>query len=108
MAILMWASGAGAGQVTLQWDRNSEDDLAGYVVHYGTRSGHYRWQVDIGLQGCAPRTCSATFELSEERWYFSVTAYDADGYESRYSREVVANLGPRKTLAWLDLLLEED
>jgi hypothetical protein len=107
--VLLWASGAYAQRVLLQWDRNSEDDLAGYVVYYGTRHGHYQWQEDIGLQGCGVRKCTTTLDLAkEQRWYISVTAYDVDGYESRYSSEVVANLAPTKTLAWLDLLLGEE
>ena len=40
----MWAR---AEQVTLAWDANTEADLAGYKVHYGTVSGVYTATVDV-------------------------------------------------------------
>ena len=33
---------------TLMWDPNTESDLAGYIVHYGTQSGNYTTQVNVG------------------------------------------------------------
>ena len=40
----VWAR---AEQVTLAWDANTEPDLAGYKVHYGTSSGSYTSSVDV-------------------------------------------------------------
>jgi hypothetical protein len=41
------ATNAFAAQVTLAWDANTELDLAGYKVHYGTASGSYTTSVDV-------------------------------------------------------------
>ena len=37
-------------QATLEWDPNSEPDLAGYKLHYGLASGSYTSVVDVGNQ----------------------------------------------------------
>src|SRR5581483_1257735 len=34
--------------VKLAWDPNTESDLAGYIVSYGTTSGQYSSSVDVG------------------------------------------------------------
>ncbi|HSN24149.1 MAG TPA: hypothetical protein VLS45_08295, partial [Methylomicrobium sp.] len=44
LLISVWAR---AEQVTLAWDANTESDLAGYKVHYGTASGSYTTVVDV-------------------------------------------------------------
>lgn len=36
-----------AATFTLQWDPNSEQDLAGYKLHYGTVSGEYFVTIDL-------------------------------------------------------------
>ena len=59
--------------LTLQWDPNVDEELAGYIVYYGTASGHYT------ISGLAEGT----------RYYFAVTAYGEEGNESIYSREIV-------------------
>ena len=72
-----------AGDVALQWDLNSETDLAGYKVYYGTASRSYSAPIAIGLQstytvtGMAPGT-----------YYFAITAFNVDGLESAFSNEV--------------------
>ena len=48
LLISVWAR---AEQVTLAWDANTESDLAGYKVHYGTASGSYTTSVDVHLVG---------------------------------------------------------
>jgi hypothetical protein len=35
-------------QLTLAWDPNSEPDIAGYILYYGTESETYPQQVDVG------------------------------------------------------------
>ena len=37
-----------AATVTLQWDRNTEPDLRGYLVKWGTSSHVYTQSVDVG------------------------------------------------------------
>ena len=74
-----------AANVNLIWDANSEPDLAGYKLFYGTASGHYDVSVDVG------NTNSYTIaNLSEgTTYYFAAVAYDASHNESAYSEELV-------------------
>jgi len=37
-----------AAQIRLAWDPNTESDLAGYKVYYGTTSGKYGTPIDAG------------------------------------------------------------
>ena len=75
-----------AGQVTLAWDSNSEPDVAGYKIYYGTATGDYDWFIDVGNV--------TTFTLSNLTngltYYFAATAYDNSNppLESTYSSEV--------------------
>ncbi len=59
------------------------DDLAGYNVYYGTESGVYPdTQLVNGLD-----TIHTVDSLSEQTWYFMVTAFDTSGNESDPSNE---------------------
>lgn len=73
-----------AEDITLEWDPNSEPDIAGYKVYYGLESGHYTTTLDVGNY----TTCVVSDLDSDETYYFAVTAYNTDGYESDYSNEV--------------------
>ena len=75
-----------ASSLTIAWDPNTEDDLAGYMIYYGTRSGDYDFAKDSGdvarytIRGLEPET----------RYYLALTAYDFSGNESDFSAEVSA------------------
>ena len=72
-----------AGDVTLQWDPNTETDMAGYKVYYGTASRSYSAPISLGLQS------SYTIAgLTAGTYYFAVTAFNRDGLESAFSNEV--------------------
>lgn len=70
--------------VELAWDPNTEPDLAGYKVYYGSFSRNYEHIIDVGNNiGCI------ISGLNEgESYYFSATAYDTENNESDYSNEV--------------------
>jgi len=73
-----------AGEVRLEWNKNTESDLAGYRIYYGPASGSYEFSVDVGN--------SASSIISEletgTTYYFAITAYDTNGNESEYSAEI--------------------
>lgn len=72
-------------QVTLTWAPNTEADLAGYKLYYGTVSGNYDTVVNAGNQ--AYYTLSGL--VSGQVYYISVTSYDLSGNESANSNEVL-------------------
>jgi len=90
-----------AKDVTLEWDANTEPDLAGYEVYYKTGSSGEPYNGTGADQGPSPRTLSVgslgdpnnpAYTLTglddNETYYFVVTAYDDEGFESDYSSEV--------------------
>ncbi len=85
--ILVYTTSSYATQVTLAWNANGEQDLAGYIIYQGTSSKDYDASMDVG------NWTSATISNLEdnETYYFAVTAYDTDGNESGYSDEVCIN-----------------
>ena len=78
-----------AADITLGWDANSETDLAGYIVYYGTESGAYSESIDVG------NTTQHTITGLQDgdTYYLAVTAYDVNNSESGYSAEVLYTIG---------------
>ena len=86
ICLLALAFTAHAADVTLQWDANTESDLAGYRVYQGNGG-------DLGaftrVQEIAAPTTSATIKgLDSASHSFAVTAYNTAGLESAYSNIV--------------------
>ena len=78
-----------AAEVELAWDPNSESDLEGYKLYYGTSSKNYGVIIDVGLTATPSSPSYTLTGLSEgETYYFAVTAYDTSDNESDYSNEV--------------------
>src|SRR5881628_527035 len=73
-----------AAQVTVAWDPNTETDLAGYKLYYGTSSGSYQLSVDVG--NVTSYTLSGLLE--GQIYYFAATAYNVSHNESAFSNEV--------------------
>src|SRR5512136_1446198 len=75
-----------AAQIRLAWDANSEPDLAGYKVYYGTASRSYGTPVNVGNV----TTYTVTGLTTGQAYYLAVTAYDnaSPANESTYSTEV--------------------
>jgi hypothetical protein len=96
MCILFTVSAFAAVQsYTLEWDPNSEPDLAGYSIHWGeTQGGPYPNQYDV----TADHTTVTLNGLENEgpgfqegkTYYFVATAFDTGGLRSGYSNEVAA------------------
>jgi hypothetical protein len=72
-----------AAGVTLEWDANTEIDLKGYRIHWGTAERTYTQHVDVGNV-----TTYTVTGLADGTWYFAATAYNTSGIESAYSNEV--------------------
>ncbi len=72
-------------QVMLAWDPDSASDLAGYKLYYGTASGNYQANIDVGNVN--------TYTLNNltigATYYAAATAYTNTGLESSFSNEVM-------------------
>jgi fibronectin type 3 domain-containing protein len=83
--------------VTLEWDANTEPDLAGYKVYYKTGSSGAPYDGTGATEGDSPIDVSdvTTYTLHGQAegvaYFFVVTAYDTEGLESDYSNEVTIN-----------------
>lgn len=73
------------------WSPNSETNLKGYNIHYGTTSRAY---TEVSPQGLPTiidgrvHGCVTGFKVGVA-YYFAATAYDEDNFESDYSNEIV-------------------
>lgn len=100
---VIFATNAVAGQITLAWDPNPEDDVVGYRLHYGTTSRSYSAHIDVGNV----TLYTLTGLKAEQTYYFAASAYDGFGNESGYSNEISYTVPAAKILPWLQLLLLE-
>ena len=102
--IIMSALGtiAHAYDVTLAWDPNNEPDLAGYNVYINqVGPGPPYYQLDtVSLTEIEPDNPLYTATgLKEESYYcFVMTAYDSEGFESKFSNEVCVLNGQQVAL----------
>lgn len=87
LAIASSALAAG-GKATLTWDPNTEADLAGYKVYFGTASGKYGPAVDVGKTATPAAPSYSVTIPNDGAYFFAVTAYDTAGNESGFSAEV--------------------
>ncbi len=79
---------------TTNTDGSPLTDLAGYRLYWGTASAAYADNLDLGMASCqdvaGTWTCTyALGGLGAGTYFFSVTVYNAGGYESIYSNEAV-------------------
>lgn len=81
--IFMPIDKAAAVQITLAWDQNQEPDLAGYKLYIGNAPRYYQTSINLG------RITQYTLNLADGTiYYFTLTAYNQQGYESAFSNEV--------------------
>jgi len=73
-----------SAQVSLAWDPNTESNLGGYYLYYGSSSGNYSQIIDVGLI----TNYSVTNLTDGWTYYFALTAVNTAGLESGYSNEV--------------------
>lgn len=75
---------AAEGSVSLAWSANTESNVAGYRLQYGTVSGVYPESMDVGKV----TTASAAGLIPGSTYYFTVVAYNTAGQISPPSAEV--------------------
>ena len=82
--ITLPVTAAYAADVTLAWDPNTEPGITGYKIYWGPSSGNYTSSKDVG------NNTSATITGLDEgkTYYFAATAYNSDGIESGFSRQI--------------------
>lgn len=80
----VYATSAQSASVTLAWNANSEPNIAGYRLYYGTASHTYTQQIDVGnsTTGTVSNLSSGT------TYFFAITAYNTAGVESAFSSEL--------------------
>ncbi len=91
---LLFCHLASATSVLLTWSANTEPDLSGYRVHWGTTSRRYTHTIEVGKA----TEWTITDLVVGTRYFFSVTAVDYWGNESNYSQEVSCLLGEEEAL----------
>ena len=72
-------------------------DLAGYNLYYGTASGNYTQNINVGNV-----TTYTTSNLATGTYYFVATAYNTAGKESAYSNQVTKIVTMQYTLTITD------
>ncbi len=98
LLLLVFISDAMAADIPLAWDANTEADLAGYKVYYGTTSGAYGTPIVIGKQ-----TTYTITGLSAGTYYIAVTAFNTSGLESGFSNEVSTTIAGTPSTSKCDI-----
>lgn len=84
LGLASFAHAANDGVVTLAWNANTESNLAGYRLLYGTAPGTYPNTIDAGKT----TTATATGLNTGTVYYFAVVAYNSAGQTSTPSAEI--------------------
>jgi Fibronectin type III domain len=76
--------------ITIAWDASPSSEVVGYSVHYGTRSGEYSREIDVGNHTTAeiPNLIDGT------TYFFAVTGYTGAGEQSPASDELMHTVDP--------------
>jgi hypothetical protein len=86
LGLLVWLAGLGhaaADSLVLDWNPGDSPVVTGYFIYYGTNSGSYPNKIDAGNV----TSFTLTNLAAGVTYYFTATAYDANGNESVYSNE---------------------
>ncbi|MGV3516271.1 IPT/TIG domain-containing protein [Luteitalea sp.] len=79
-----------ATAIQLAWTANTEADLAGYVLVWGTSPGVYTHSVVVAPTAVTQQVT----DLSPGTYYFALRAFNTAGLESAHSNEVAAVVAP--------------
>ena len=98
VCVFMSPTAASASSVDLSWGQNSEPNIVGYKIYYGTTTDVYPNSVDIHnnvpdqTDGRIHGTVTGLTDGTT--YYFVCTAYNDQGSESDFSNEVVFSASP--------------
>ena len=92
LTVLFFTGTALSAEVCLEWNPNSEPDLAGYRIFHHVEGQDYIYE-SPSWEGTATTCCiSGLFE--GETYYFVARAYDTEALESGDSNEVSTYITP--------------
>jgi len=95
-ALLLAATGAWGGDLSLEWEAVDSGQLAGYIVYYGSTERTYAGSIDVGN-----RTSYTVSGLPDGATYhFAVTAYDTSRVQSAFSNDAVGTVVANAGSAW--------
>ena len=83
-ALEYWGTNSLLGTLTLAWDPSTDPSVVGYRLYQGGESQVYTNVVDVG----AANTTTITGLAPGATYYFALTAYDANDFESAFSGEI--------------------
>lgn len=89
VGVILLPSRIMAADVALAWNANTESNLSGYKIYYGTSSGNLNNSVNVGKV----TTYTVTGLPLGVTYYFAATAYNTAGNESGYSNIVSTTVG---------------
>ena len=81
---LLFTGGSAFAQVTLSWNASTSPAVTGYKLFYGTASGNYAYNVNVGKV----TTYAVSGLTAGTTYYFAALAYDSAGDQSGYSNQV--------------------
>ena len=84
-------TGGTDGTISLAWDANSEPDVAGYRIYYGTNPGSCAQHAELQVSNPASGTTvsyTLTGLTKGQTYFIAVTDYDTSNNESDFSNEV--------------------
>lgn len=79
------SSSGETGSIKLAWDPNTDPNVAGYKVYYGTSPGKYGHGFAVGNV----TTYVLTGLIKGQKYYLAITAYNKAGKESKFSTEII-------------------
>lgn len=90
LVIALTAETTLAASATFSWLPNSETDLGGYKIHYGTVCGEFTSIVDVGLPATNDdgRVYGTVEDIPDGETCFAGTAYDTGGHTSGYTEGI--------------------
>ncbi|HID97669.1 MAG TPA: fibronectin type III domain-containing protein [Thermodesulfobacteriaceae bacterium] len=78
-----------AASARLTWDRNRQNNISGYEIHMGTKSGRYSEILTVSDAGSGTVQSYMIDNLEEgTRYYFALKAFDTSSVRSAFSEEV--------------------